>query len=763
MTRNIYRKLCALVVDDDLREPTAAGRATSELIADLERQDVEVFTSTTAADATTVIASNPHVHALIINWDLHRDPRHAKAVAVILALRSRRARVPVFLLAERTSAACIPADIMAQIDDFIWILEDTASFIGGRILVAMDRYRKQLLPPMFSALTKFARTHEYSWHTPGHTGGTAFLKSPVGREFFDFFGESLFRSDLSISVGDLGSLLDHSGPIGEGERYAARVFGADRTYYVTNGTSTSNRVVFSASVARGQIVLCDRNCHKSTEHAITLTGGIPVYMMPQRNHLGLIGPIPPSAMSPEAIQRSISNSPLAAASQDRKAVHAVITNSTYDGLCYNAERVEELLGQSVDRLHFDEAWYGYARFHPLYRGRFAMRDSLTRSGEGPTVFATQSTHKLLAALSQASMIHVRDGRHAIDHERFNEAFMMHASTSPQYAIIASNDVSAAMMDGTGGRLLTNEAIAEAVAFRQMIARIHAEFALRDEWFFNAWQPDSIRDRSGGANLAFAAAPEALLVEDPSCWILDPLATWHGFQNLEDEYCMLDPIKVSIVTPGVEPSGQLSPRGIPAPLLTAYLAAHGIVAEKTANFTVLFLFSIGVTKGKWGSLVSALLEFKRDYDNNVPLDNAIPLLVEKNPGRYAKMGLKDLAQDMFQSLKELNTLNLLERAFETLPIPALTPADAYEQLVRGNCRSIPLSALEDASIATAIVPYPPGIPLLMPGERIGGAHDPNLAYLRALERFDALFPGFAHDIHGIEIRDSRYYATLIDKC
>ena len=334
--------------------------------------------------------------------------------------------------------------------------------------------------------------YEYSWHTPGHAGGTAFLKHPAGRAFFEFFGEELFRSDLSISVGELGSLLDHSGPIGESERYAARVFGADRTYYVTNGSSTSNRVILMASVTRDQIALCDRNCHKSVEHAMTLTGAIPTYLMPSRNYLGLIGPIHPERLDPAAIAKSIADNALVKEGVDRKPVHAVVTNSTYDGLCYHIEQVEALLGKSVDRLHFDEAWYGYARFNPIYAKRFAMHGDPGQSrADRPTLFATQSTHKLLAALSQASYIHIRDGRRPIDHARFNEAFMMHASTSPQYAIIASNDIAAAMMDGPSGEALTGESIREAVAFRQTLARLNAEFQAKGDWFFNAWQPDTV--------------------------------------------------------------------------------------------------------------------------------------------------------------------------------------------------------------------------------------------------------------------------------
>ncbi|MFV3303725.1 Orn/Lys/Arg decarboxylase N-terminal domain-containing protein [Pseudomonas sp. NY15181] len=752
-----------LMVHEELGRGTAAGRAVRALIDDLERRGLVVLAAASAEDACAVITSNPAVQCLLLSWDLPQDGRGG-AHAVLEALRQRNEAMPAFLMASRNDAASIGLEALRQSDDFIWLLEDTADFIGGRIVAAIERYRQTLLPPMFKALMKFSRVYEYSWHTPGHTGGTAFLKSPAGRAFFEFFGEELLRSDLSISVGDLGSLLDHSGPIGESERYAARVFGAHRSYHVTNGSSTSNRVILMASVTRDQVTLCDRNCHKSAEHAMTMSGAIPTYLMPSRNHLGLIGPIRPEQLTAVAVKRHIADNPLVSGDIDPTPHHAIITNSTYDGLCYNVARVEELLGQSVDRLHFDEAWYGYARFNPLYHQRHAMHgDPAEHTAERPTVFATQSTHKLLAALSQASFIHVRDGRNPIDHARFNESFMMHASTSPQYAIIASNDVSAAMMDGQGGVALTTDSIREAVAFRQLLARLNNEFAEKGDWFFDAWQPDEVRDSRTGRKVAFFEADAQLLASDPQCWTLAPGAQWHGFGDIEADYCMLDPIKVSVVTPGVAPGGGLMPVGIPASVLTAYLAQQGIVVEKTTDFTLLFLFSIGVTKGKWGTLINALLAFKRDYDANLSLSRALPQLVASWPERYGEMGLKDLADRMFEAMAELDTTALMGQAFSLLPVPCLSPSVAYERLVKNQVEWLTLEEMSGRTVATGVVPYPPGIPLLMPGENAGLAAGPVLGYLKALEAFDRRFPGFGHDTHGVEIEDGVYRIACLKDC
>jgi arginine decarboxylase len=697
----------------------------------------------------------------LVDWTLGDDREHARARAFLKFVRERNDQIPIFLMAERGEASAIPVEVMGMVDEYIWTLEDTAAFVGGRVAAAIRRYLEVMLPPLAAALMKFSQEYEYSWHTPGHTGGTAFLKSPVGRIFFDYFGENMLRSDLSISVGSLGSLLDHTGPIGEHEKYAARVFGAHRTYCVTNGTSMSNRVIFMAAVGRDQIALCDRNCHKSIEHSLVMSGAIPNYLVPLRNRYGIIGPIPPERLTKGAIKASIKANPLVTKGIETRAVHSIITNSTYDGLCYNARRVEELLDPSVDRIHFDEAWYAYARFNPLYRDRFAMYGD-PKDHKGPTVFATHSTHKLLAALSQASFLHIRDGRGAIPHPRFNESYMMQASTSPLYPIVVSNDITAAMMDGPGGPTLTNESIQEAVAFRQTMGRVHRQFAGKRQWFFKTWNADAVKNRKPGKSVRFEEASPEWLASDPECWVLHPGQTWHGFGDLEDDYCMLDPIKVSILTPGVADKGGLEKRGIPATLVTAYLHYRGVEVEKTTDFTILFLFSIGITKGKWGTLLNALLDFKRDYDANTELAQALPGLVSNHPDTYGKLGLRDLADLMFAQLRESRQTHWLAEAFSTLPKLVMTPSAAYQHLVRDEIEHVPLDALADRVLATSVVPYPPGIPMLMPGESTGAKNGPYLGYLKALSAWDSRFPGFGHDTHGVENRDGVYYVQCLRK-
>jgi arginine decarboxylase len=760
LSMNPEEQLVVVVIDDTIATDSPHGRTITRIVKGMTEYDIQVFTIASLEGARSAYANLPEVDCILISWNLGGSETHEAAKELINAIRQRNEDIPIFLMAEPTGEAQAELDVdtIKEINEYVYIMEDTPEFIAGRIRAAANRYKAKLLPPFFGALVNFSENFEYSWHTPGHAGGTAFRKSPAGRLFFKFFGEQLFRSDLSISVGELGSLLDHSGPLGEAERYAAKVFGADRTYFVTNGTSTANKIVFFGRVVKDDIVLVDRNCHKSAEHALTMTHSIAVFMIPTRNRYGIIGPIPPEEMTPRKLQSKIRDCPLVKGLASPKPMHAIITNSTYDGLCYKATEVEDLLGKSVDSIHFDEAWYGYARFNPLYRNRFAMRDG-ARNAKGPTVFATQSTHKLLAALSQASMVHVRNGRVPIEHSRFNEGFMMHSSTSPLYTIMASLDVSSKMMDGAAGRVLTSESIEEAIRFRRTMARLHREVCgtakKQKDWWFGMWQPETVTDPKTKKKVLFADAPFELLKDNPSAWVLHPGEKWHGFSGLPDDYCMLDPIKVTVVMPGVNEDGTLDKWGIPAAVVVKFLDTRGIVNEKSGDYIILFLFSMGNTKGKWGTLVTELFEFKRHYDEETPLEEIFPDLTNAYPDRYGGMTLKSLTDEMHRFKEEHKMCELLQQAYSIIPEPAISYAEAYKKLVRGEVEHVSISRAGNRVAATGIFPYPPGIPVLAPGERTGTQKGPILQYLTSMQNFDARFPGFEHDTHGVESIKGEY--------
>ncbi|MDE4734376.1 arginine decarboxylase [Providencia rettgeri] len=751
----------ALIVYTELTDDDSViSHAVARLASELKDEHVETVIIRNFEDGMAYIRSNTSIDCLLYGRDMSDKQEQTQAHQLITQLHRRQEDVPVFLLSDREEAlTAFDRKMMEQVDEFAWILEDSADFIAGRVLATIIRYRANLLPPLMKSLIKYSDVHEYSWAAPGHQGGVGFTKTPAGRIYHDFFGENLFRTDIGIERVAVGSLLDHTGAFGECERNAARIFGADQSYSVVVGTSGSNRTIMQACMTDDDVVVIDRNCHKSIEQGLILTGAKPVYMTPSRNRYGIIGPIYPQEMTPEAITEKIAKNPLTSDKIGKRPAYSVVTNCTYDGVCYHARKVQDLLDESLDRIHFDEAWYGYARFNPIYRDHFAMRDD-PRKDDEPTVFATHSTHKLLNALSQASFIHVRNGRNAIDFNRFNQAYHMHATTSPLYAICASNDIAADMMDGNSGRSLTDEVIREAIDFRQSLGFLYKEFINDDEWFFKPWNQEMVKDPATGKRYAFEDAPVELLMKEQSCWVMNPEDKWHGFKDIPENWAMLDPIKVSILSPGMGDDGKLLDSGVPAALVTAWLNHYGIVPTRTTDFQIMFLFSMGITKGKWGTLVNALLSFKRHYDNNTALKKVLPEVVEAAPEIYSEMGLRDLGNKMFVYLQKNNPGGQLNQAYEQLPAVMMSPRDAYQEIVANRVESVPLDKLAGRIAANSIIPYPPGIPMLLSGESFGDKNSPHIGYLHSLQAWDSEFPGFEHETEGTEIIDGQYYVMCV---
>jgi len=502
--------------------------------------------------------------------------------------------VPIYIYGETKTSRHIPNDILRELHGFIHMFEDTPEFVARHIIREAKSYLEGVQPPFFKALIDYAEDGSYSWHCPGHSGGVAFLKSPVGQMFHQFFGENMLRADVCNAVEELGQLLDHTGPVAASERNAARIFNADHCFFVTNGTSTSNKMVWHHTVAPDDVVVVDRNCHKSILHAIIMTGAIPVFMKPTRNHFGIIGPIPKSEFEPAAIKAKIAANPLLSHVDANKVKPRVmtLTQSTYDGVIYNTETIKNMLDGYVDTLHFDEAWLPHAAFHPFYGAYHAMGKRRVRPKES-LVFATQSTHKLLAGISQASHVLVQDSQNrALDRDLFNEAYLMHSSTSPQYAIIASCDVAAAMMEPPGGTALVEESILEALDFRRAMRKVEEEFG-KDDWWFKVWGPEKLVDEGIGRADDWIMKGE----KDGKRKSKKSPRNWHGFGDLADGFNMLDPIKSTIVTPGLDLQGKFAETGIPASVVTKFLAEHGVIVEKTGLYSFFIMFTIGITKGR----------------------------------------------------------------------------------------------------------------------------------------------------------------------
>jgi arginine decarboxylase len=555
----------------------------------------------------------------------------------------------------------------------------------------------------------------------------AFLKSPVGQMFHQFFGENMLRADVCNAVEELGQLLDHSGPVAASERNAARIFNADHCYFVTNGTSTSNKMVWHSTVAPGDIVVVDRNCHKSVLHAITMTGAIPVFLTPRRNHLGIIGPISLDEFRPECIQKKIEANPFARKAKHKRPRILTITQSTYDGVIYNVEMIKQTLGNAVENLHFDEAWLPHAAFHDYYTNMHAIGPNRPRREEG-LIFATHSTHKLLAGISQASQILVQESnKDKLDRHLFNEAYMMHTSTSPQYSIIASCDVAAAMMEPPGGTALVEESIMEALDFRRAMRKIDSEWG--KDWWFKVWGPDRLAAEGIGSREA---------------WMLRSGEKWHGFGNLAPGFNMLDPIKATVITPGLDVSGRFAKTGIPASILTRYLAEHGVIVEKTGLYSFFIMFTIGITKGRWNTLVAALQQFKDDYDKNQPMWRILPEFCQQFP-RYERVGLRDLSQQIHEAYRSNDVARVTTEMYLSDMQPALSPSDAFAAMAHREIDRVEIDQLEGRVTAALVTPYPPGIPLLIPGERFNKTI---MQYLKFARTFNEQFPGFHTDIHGL---------------
>ncbi|MBI6954633.1 Orn/Lys/Arg decarboxylase N-terminal domain-containing protein [Pseudomonas sp. CCOS 191] len=736
-----------LIVHRAIKADSVAGERVRGIADELVRDGFAILAAADQAEARLVAATHHGLACMLIAAEGVGDNSrllHNMAELIRLA-RLRAPNLPIFALGEQVTLENAPAEAMGELNQLrgiLYLFEDTVPFLARQVARAAHNYLDGLLPPFFKALVQHTAQSNYSWHTPGHGGGVAYRKSPVGQAFHQFFGENTLRSDLSVSVPELGSLLDHTGPLAAAEARAARNFGADHTFFVINGTSTANKIVWHAMVGRGDLVLVDRNCHKSVVHAIIMTGAIPIYLCPERNELGIIGPIPLDEFSQVSIQAKIQAHPLAQG-KPAKIKLAVVTNSTYDGLCYHAGMIKQALGASVEVLHFDEAWFAYAAFHEFFAGRYAM--GTPRADDGPLLFSTHSTHKLLAAFSQASMIHVQDGAsRQLDRDRFNEAFMMHISTSPQYSILASLDVASAMMEGPAGRSLLQEMFDEALSFRRALANLREHLAA-DDWWFSIWQPPT------------AQASELQAVG----WLLQPGAEWHGFGGLGDDYVLLDPLKVTLVMPGA--AGAADGHGIPAAVVGKFLWERGLVVEKTGLYSFLVLFSMGITKGKWSTLLTELLEFKRHYDANTALADCLASVMMEQPSRYQGLGLRDLCQQLHGFYRGNATSRQLKLLFTRLPEVAMTPAEAYDRMVRGEVESVPIEHLLGRVAAVMLVPYPPGIPLIMPGERFTEATRSILVYLDCARAFDQGFPGFVADVHGLQREGQLYTVDCVKEC
>jgi ornithine decarboxylase len=759
-----------LIVDSRIKRSRSLNEAFERILGHL-RDDHHLRTDLigTTADAVIRLRHDASIACVLLEWGGNGDSIDGKLV--VETLEDIGLDVPVFLVVAADQLGHHQQGLLIGIvRGLIYPEEDTPDFVAKYINRHFEEYVEGLKSPFFGRVIEFTESSNEVWTCPGHNGGMFYRRSPIGHVFYEYLGEAVFRTDLDNSVVELGDLLVHEGPAREAERAAAEIFGADRTYFVLNGTSTSNKVVGGALVSRGDLVLFDRNNHKSNHHgALVLSGGIPIYLPTGRNPHGLIGPVDPEALDEARIRAAIRANPLVTDSSRWRAERpfrlAIIEQCTYDGTIYNAQMILDRIGHLCDYILFDEAWGGYMKFHPLFSGRYAM--GLEDLGpDAPGIIATQSTHKQLAGFSQASQIHIKSRHIAgqprhVTERRFNEAYLLHSSTSPFYPLFSSLDVGAQMMKGRNGFHLWDEATRLAVELRKVIRSLARRYQAQagpgsPAWFFDPFVPDVVTV-TGSPHTAdlhdepWEKVPTRVLLAEQQCWLLRPGARWHGFGHLTDGYVMTDPNKLTLVTPGFDrETGEYLDWGVPAPVLAQFLRERGITPEKNDLNTILFLVTPGIEVSKSGTLVAALVDFKRLFDGNAPLRAVLPAFVAARPRVYGDERLRDLCVRMHGFYRKGNTSELQRLQFraEHFPEMAMTPQEATRLFTANQIDYVPIDQVAGRVAATMALVYPPGIGVVVPGERWDERAAPMIAYLKLFEESYAHFPGFASEIQGV---------------
>jgi ornithine decarboxylase len=771
-----YHKLFHLLLYSPIFADAPAGneaRLMQRLLDALAAVDYQTDVVPTLEGAEVAAGSDMGIGCFLLAIN---GPDEPGVQALVRTIRHERGLdTPIYLVTELKGIDSLSLAPLGDVSGYIYLDNETPPFWAKEVIYALERYAASLKPPFFGALMDYEYEGNQMWTCPGHQGGGFYRRSPAGRLFLEHLGEAIFRNDIDNSVPELGDLLTHVGPAKMAQREAAKVFGAERTYFVLNGTSTANKIISSALLKRGDLVLFDRNNHKSNHQgALLLSGAIPLYLETDRNPQGLIGAIDYDALDESTLREKIRNHPLVKDKETWKRERpfrlAIVEQCTYDGTIYNAESLIGRIGHLCDYVHFDEAWAGFMKFHPLFAGHFAM-GLKNLDASSPGIIATQSTHKQLAGFSQASQIHVRDAhiegqsRHT-GHRRFNEMFMLHCSTSPFYPLFASLDVDAHMHKGRNGLVLWDDAIRIGIETRKKLRVLKKQFiaAATDErgaWFFDPFVPDLVALKDPAQGSALVRTPwediaTDVLARESACWALDADAEWHGFRRATSGWAMTDPNKLTLITPGFDrKTGAYAKTGIPATLLAAYLRENNIVPEKCDLNSILFLMTPGVEAGKSASLISRLVAFKGLYDADAALEDVLPEMVSRYPLRYADYSLRRLCDEMHLFYREHDIASLQRLCFrgEHFPEQAMSVQEATEALIGNRVDYLPLAQCKGRISATLALIYPPGIGIVVPGERYDDRAQPMLDYFLVFEEAFNRFPGFEFEVQGV-------YADLV---
>ena len=618
-----------------------------------------------------------------------------------------------------------------------------------------QKYENKIDSPFFRALKEYTFTANSEFDCPGHQGGEFFMKHPAGKSFVDFFGENLFRADLCNADVKLGDLLIHEGPAYDAEKFAAKVFNADKTYFVLNGTSASNKIALNAIVTPGDLVLYDRNNHKSCCHGALIQGGaIPLYLQTSRNPYGSIGGIYEECFKEEYIRELIREKCPEKADLPRPIRLAVIELGTYDGVISNAKQIVEKIGKLCDYIMFDSAWVGYEQFIPMMKDCSPLLIEL--GPEDPGIIVTQSVHKQQAGFSQTSQIHKKDNHingqdRYVTHKRFNNSYMMHSSTSPFYPLFAALDVNAKIHEGKAGRKLWNNCVKLGIDARKMV--------LNNCKYFKPLVPPIVNGKK------WEEGDTEDMAENIDYFLLKSGEKWHGFEGYGKRQYFIDPCKLNLLTSGIDiEKGEYEKFGIPATIVANYLRENLIIPEKCDLNDILFLLTPAESFAKIENLVNKLCEFESLLDSNVKLEKVLPDLVEKYE-KYKGYTIRQLCQEMHDFYKNRNISSIQKKMFlkEFFPEYALNPQIANYEFIRGKGELIPLSECKGRIALEGALPYPPGIICVQPGERW---NDITLNYFLTLEQIINEFPGFEPEIQGVYLQNENgkkiIYGTVIKK-
>lgn len=660
---------------------------------------------------------------------------------IVEKIKNTGLKLPIFV-----SVCCeetFPDDICSSITGVFELCGSNTDFYGKQVETAVQKYEQALLPPFFGTLKKYVEMGNSTFACPGHQGGQFFRKHPVGRQFFDFFGETIFRSDMCNADVKLGDLLIHEGAPLDAQKYAAKVFNADKTYFVLNGTSSSNKVATNALLAKGDLVLFDRNNHKSNHHgALIQAGATPIYLETARNPFGFIGGIDAHCFQESYLREQIRAVAPERADEQRPFRLAIIQLGTYDGTIYNARQVVDRIGHLCDYILFDSAWVGYEQFIPMMNDCSPLLLELTP--DDPGIIVTQSVHKQQAGFSQTSQIHKKD-KHIkgqaryCNHKRFNNAFMMHASTSPFYPLFAALDVNAKMHEGASGRYLWREAVKAGIEARKLL--------LKKCKYIKPFIPSMIEGRP------WQDYQTELMADDLRFFEFEPGQKWHSFEGYEKGQYFVDPCKFLLTTPGIDAeTGKYTEFGIPATILANFLRENNIIPEKCDLNSILFLMTPAEDMSKMQHLVSQISRFEKLVDEDAPLSEVLPNVYNANKARYKDYTIRQLCQEMHNLYVSHDVKQLQKEMFRHahFPTKVMDPQEANLEFIRGNVELVPLSQIEGRIAAEGALPYPPGVLCMVPGEIWGGAVQ---RYFLALEEGINLLPGFSPELQGVYLEST----------